>query len=67
MNAFHGTLILALPLAFCLPALAQDHLEPEEWVLNQREWQRDYAARLREVLFKHAESNHLVHGLPSRI
>jgi hypothetical protein len=55
----YGTLILAAQLTFCLSASAQDHLEPEEGILNQPEWQWDYAKRLRDVLLKDAASYHL--------
>jgi hypothetical protein len=55
----HVTLILAAQLTFCLSASAQDHLEPEQAVLNQPEWQWDYAKRLREVLLKDGATYHL--------
>ena len=41
MIARYGTLILAAQLTFGLSAWAQDHLEPEEGILNQRESRRD--------------------------
>jgi hypothetical protein len=55
-----GALILAGQLAFCLPtAPAQDHLEPEDGVLNQTEREWDYAKNLREALLKDAGRYHL--------
>lgn len=55
----YGAFILAAQLTFGLSASAQDHLEPEEGILNQRESQLEYAKRLREVLLKDAAGYHL--------
>src|SRR5947209_8520661 len=59
MIARYGTLVLAAQLAFCLSASAQEHLEPEEVILNKPEWEWKYAKRLREVLLKDAAHYHL--------
>lgn len=54
-----GTLIVAAHLTFCLPASAQDHLEPEQVIFNQPEWMWNYAKCVREVLLKDASSYHV--------
>ena len=59
MTTRYGTIILAAQLTFGLAASAQEHLEPEEGILNQRESRLDYAMRLREVLLKDAANHHL--------
>jgi hypothetical protein len=52
MIARYAALILASPFLLGLSARAQDHLEPEQGTLNQREFLRNYDQRLREVLLK---------------
>lgn len=59
MIARYGTLVLTAHLIACLSASAQDHLEPEEGILNQADEQWAYATRLREVLLKDAATYHL--------
>jgi hypothetical protein len=59
MTARYATLILAVQSTLCLTASAQEHLEPEQGLLNQPGWQWDYAQRLREVLLKDAAGYHL--------
>lgn len=59
MMTRYGTLILAAQLILGVSASAQDHLEPEEGILNQPAWRWDYAERLREVLLKDAAFYHL--------
>jgi hypothetical protein len=59
MTARTATLVLVAQLTLCLTASAQDHLEPEQAILNEPEWQWSYAQRLREVLLKDAARYHL--------
>ena len=59
MTARYSTLILATQFMFCLSASAQDHLEPEQGMLNQSKTRWDYGQRLREVLMKDASLYHL--------
>jgi hypothetical protein len=60
MRIFRSAMIVpAMILAFGLSAPAQDHLEPEDGVLNQPDWSWDYSKKLREVLLKDAASYHL--------
>ena len=59
MTARYAILILAAQFTLGLTASAQEHLEPEEGMLNQPEWECDYGHRLREVLLKDAASEHL--------
>src|SRR5262245_54564919 len=59
MTARYVTLILAAQVTLCLTASAQDHLEPEQGMLNQPGWEWDYAQRLREVLLKDAAREHV--------
>jgi hypothetical protein len=59
MTARYATLILAFQFTLCPGASAQDHLEPEEGILNQPQWAWDYGQRLREVLLKDAGGLHL--------
>jgi len=59
MTARYATLVLVTQFTLCLIASAQDHLEPEQGILNQPEWQWSYAQRLRQVLLKDAADYHL--------
>jgi hypothetical protein len=59
MSARYAALLLATQFTLCLTASAQDHLEPEQGVLNQPEWEWNQAQRLREVLLKDAANYHL--------
>ena len=59
MTIRYATLFLALHLTFCLAVSAQEHLEPEQGMLNQPKIFWDYGQRLREVLMKDASLYHL--------
>lgn len=59
MTARYAIWILAAPFALGVTASAQDHLEPEEGMLNLSKMEWDYGQRLREVLLKDAADYHL--------
>jgi hypothetical protein len=59
MTARYASLILAAQFTLGLTARAQDHLKPEEGMLNQSTIRWDYGQRLREVLMKDASRYHV--------
>ena len=54
-----AVVVLAMQLAPGLPALAQDHLEPEDSLLAADELDWDYARKVRDVLLKDTASHSL--------
>jgi hypothetical protein len=54
MKTLRAIVILILFVTYGVGARAQDHLEPEEGSLSERDWHRDYVNKLSQVLLKDA-------------
>ena len=59
MNVRAFIAVLAVLTTACPAVSAQDHLEPEDGILNMDEDSWDYTKRLRTILLKDAEIYHL--------